>query len=593
MNEICLGSREFNSDVLDVSENEVLTDSLIMMVDDEPIMIDLIQAFLEDAGYGDFLGQSDSKCAVDLVTKRKPDVLLLDLVMPDVTGFMVLEALRGMEQTKHLPIIVLTSSSDGATKLKALELGATDFLAKPVDPSELVLRVRNILTVKAYQDQLAYYDALTGLPNRKLFLERLTIAVDASQVGNEQLAVIVIHLNTFKAINDSYGPKVGDDVLRESAIRLQRCLSALKMSGTLHNQDPLKIISKVSGDEFSILLSYKLSDDELSYIAERLIKTFEDPFTIDKHSLYISISLGIAMSQRDGDDADIVLKNASYAAHHSHDETTGQLQFYSKEANQHLQERLQMQQDLTKAIKEKEFYLVFQPQVDAFTGQVKGAETLLRWARPDKNFVSPAVFVPIAEQSGLMEEIGSWVLLSACRQAASWQQQGMSDVSISINVSSQQFSSDNFVQFVGQCLQETKVHPASVVIEMTESLAMSDIDKTHTTLKQLQALGLKVSVDDFGTGYSSLSYLKSFPLDELKIDKAFVDGLPGNKGDQAITSAIITMAKKLNFLVVAEGVENQDQADYLAIAGCDLFQGYHFARPLEVDAFKTFYERHR
>lgn len=563
-----------------------------MMVDDEPIMIDLIQAFLEDAGYENFLGQSDSTCAVDLVTDRKPDVLLLDLVMPDVNGFMVLEALRKLEQTKHLPIIVLTSSSDGATKLKALELGATDFLAKPVDPSELVLRVRNILTVKAYQDRLTYYDDLTGLPNRKLFLERLATAIEVAKINNHELAVIAIRLSTFKAINDSYGPKVGDDVLREAAIRLQNCLSTMEMSGTLHNQDPLKIISKISGNEFSILLNYELSDDELSHVAERLIKAFEEPFITDKHSLYIRISLGIAMSQRDGEDANIVLKNASYAANHSNEEAPCQLQFYSQEANLHLQERLQIQQDLTKAIKDNEFYLAFQPQVDVFTGQVKGAETLLRWARPDKVFISPAVFVPIAEQSGLMEEIGSWVLLNACRQAASWQQQGMSDVSISINVSSQQFRSDDFVTFVKKCLQETNVRPASVVIEMTESLAISNIDKTNATLKQLQVLGLKVSVDDFGTGYSSLSYLKSFPLDELKIDKAFVDGLPNNKGDQAITSAIITMAKKLNFLVVAEGVENQDQADYLAIAGCDLFQGYHFARPLDVDAFKAFYDLH-
>ena len=580
------------SGVFDLSSNSVLTDSLIMMVDDEPIMIDLIQAFLEDAGYDNFLGQSDSVCAVELVTNRKPDVLLLDLVMPDVTGFMVLEALRGMEQTRHLPIIVLTSSSDGATKLKALELGATDFLAKPVDPSELVLRVRNILTVKAYQDQLIYLDVLTGLPNRKLFLERLASAIESTAKTNNQISVIAIRLSTFKAINDSFGPKVGDDVLNEASLRLQNCLSSMDMCGNFQSQDPTKIISKISGDEFSILLYEELSDEELSCIAERLIKAFEAPFIIDQHSLYITISLGIAMSPRDGNDADIVLKNASYAAHHSYDEMPGPLQFYSQEANLHLQERLQMQQDLKKAIKDNEFYLVFQPQVDAFTGTVKGAEALLRWARPDKAIISPAIFVPIAEQSGLMEEIGSWVLMNAFLQAANWQQQAMNNVSISINVSSKQFRADGFVALVDKCLQDSKVRPESVVIEMTESLAMSDITKTNSILHQLKGLGLKVSVDDFGTGYSSLSYLKSFPLNELKIDKTFVDGLPDNKGDQAITSAIITMAKKLNFLVVAEGVENQEQADYLAIAGCDLFQGYHFARPLSVDAFKAYYDVH-
>ncbi len=570
-----------------------LNDSLIMMVDDEPIMIDLIQFFLEDAGYQNFLGQSDSVCAVDLVYKRKPDLLLLDLVMPEVNGFEVLQSLRGNEVTKHLPIIVLTSSSDAETKLKALELGATDFLAKPVDPSELVLRVRNILTVKAYQDRLAYTDQLTGLANRKYSLECLADAITLAKEEQSQLALLDVKLSSFKTLNDSYGPSVGDAILKEATRRLLEFMRSSDSGGYRLASDPMKIISKISGDEFAILLSDKESDDEVSYIGEQLIKAFAAPFELEQQSLYININLGIAVYPSDGDSAEVIIKNASYAANSVSDDVSGGLQFYSLEANQHLQDKMQMQQDLKKAIENDEFYLVYQPQVDVITGRVKGAETLLRWEHPTQQHISPGVFVPVAEQCGLMEDLGSWVFKHACRQAASWQQQGMNDFSISVNVSSQQFQAPGFVKFVTACLDETQVMPETIIIELTESLAMSDLSKTDEVLRQLKALNLKISVDDFGTGYSSLSYLKSFPLDELKVDKAFVDGLPDNKGDQAITSAIITMAKKLNFLVVAEGVENQRQADYLALAGCDLFQGFHFSRPLKVDDFNEYYKLHR
>ena len=569
-----------------------LNSSLIMMVDDEPIMIDLIQFFLEDAGYQNFLGQSDSVCAVELVHKRKPDILLLDLVMPDVDGFEVLRSLRSSEQTMHLPIIVLTSSSDGETKLKALELGATDFLAKPVDPSELVLRFRTILTVKAYQDRLTYTDPLTGLANRKYALECLKDAITLAQEQHTQLALINLKLSSFKTLNDSYGPSVGDAILTEASKRLLDCVRFSDLNDYQGMSNSMKIIFKTSGDEFSVLLSEKRSDDEISFIAEQLIQAFATPFELEQQSLYISINLGIAVYPGDCDSADVMIKNASYAANSASDEVSGQLQFYSQEANQHLQERMQMQQDLKKAIENDEFYLVYQPQVDVVTGRVKGAETLLRWEHPSQRHISPGIFVPVAEQCGLMEDIGAWVFKQACFQAATWQQQGMNDFSVSVNVSSKQFQSPGFVAFVAACLDETQVMPETMIVELTESLAMNDIGKTDDVLRQLKGLNLKISVDDFGTGYSSLSYLKSFPLDELKIDKAFVDGLPDNKGDQAITSAIITMAKKLNFLVVAEGVENQRQADYLALAGCDLFQGYHFSRPLKVDDFNTYHKLH-
>ena len=574
-------------------QGTVLADSFIMMVDDEPIMLDLIQVFLEDAGCEQFMGLSESTQAVEQVTNNQPDVLLLDLVMPEVNGFEVLRSLRNQPETKHLPIVVLTSSSDGPTKLEALELGATDFLAKPVDPSELVLRVRNILTVKAYQDQLAYYDALTGLPNRILCRDRLSAALSAPCADDSRSAILVLRLSGFKRISDSYGSRIGDALLKAASKRLINTLMSIDFLSTENVADVQRLVARIGAEELAVLVHDVGTPENASFIAEQLVNAFERAFQIDTFELFMNISIGISLAKDDGDDADTLLKNASYAADFLAEEGVSHINFYSVEANEDLKERVDLQQDLRKALQtNEEFFLLYQPQVDAQTGVVKGGEALVRWRHPVNGIVPAFLFIPVAEQYGLMVALGEWIFRRACTQAAQWQQEGMKDVSISINVSGKQFSAPNFVDFVAQCLAETQVDPSGIIIELTESLAMDDAAATINLLHELKSLGLQISVDDFGTGYSSLSYLKNFPLDELKIDKAFVDGLPNDKGDQAITSAIITMAKKLSFKVVAEGVEHKEQADYLAQADCDLIQGYYFSKPILPEEFMSFYREH-
>lgn len=574
-------------------QGTVLADSFIMMVDDEPIMLDLIQVFLEDAGCEQFMGLSESTQAVEQVTNNQPDVLLLDLVMPEVNGFEVLRSLRNQPETKHLPIVVLTSSSDGPTKLEALELGATDFLAKPVDPSELVLRVRNILTVKAYQDQLAYYDALTGLPNRILCRDRLSAALSTPCADDSRSAILVLRLSGFKRISDSYGSRIGDALLKAASKRLMNTLMSIDLLSTENVADVQRLVARIGAEELAVLVHDVGTPENASFIAEQLVNAFERAFQIDTFELFMNISIGISLAKDDGDDADTLLKNASYAADFLAEEGVSHINFYSVEANEDLKERVDLQQDLRKALQtNEEFFLLYQPQVDAQTGVVKGGEALVRWRHSVNGIVPPFLFIPVAEQYGLMVALGEWIFRRACTQAAQWQQEGMKDVSISINVSGKQFSAPNFVDFVAQCLAETQVDPTGIIIELTESLAMDDAAATINLLHELKSLGLQISVDDFGTGYSSLSYLKNFPLDELKIDKAFVDGLPNDKGDQAITSAIITMAKKLSFKVVAEGVEHKEQADYLAQADCDLIQGYYFSKPILPEEFMSFYREH-
>ncbi|EAR61559.1 putative bifunctional diguanylate cyclase/phosphodiesterase [Neptuniibacter caesariensis] len=570
-----------------VSSN--LQNSLIMMVDDEPIMIELIRIFLEENGYQHFEGLSDSTTAVAEVTAAQPDILLLDLVMPGVNGFEVLEQLRADEKTKHLPVIVLTSSSDAETKLKALELGATDFLAKPVDQSELALRLRNSLTFKAYQDQLTYYDALTGLPNKKLCLERLSKALTSFKGRHGFLSVLNIRLGQFRKITESYGPKVGETLLKSVSDRLLECVRSSDVVSHGGDSDPTRVTAHLGGDEFSILLTRIENNGDASYVGERLVKAFEKPLTVNGQDFFIPLSIGISIFPGDGDQPEILLSKASSSADLLIDNQESGYQFYSDEANKHLKEKLELQQDLRKALGNGQFHLVYQPQVDGIAKRVCGAEALLRWTHPEKGFVSPAVFIPLAEESGLMVEIGTCVLREACKQSVIWKSQGVEKLTISVNISGKQFRSEDFLGTVKSVLAETQAVPEMIMLEITESLAMSDVDKTVELLADLRALGLEVSVDDFGTGYSSLSYLKDFPIDELKIDKAFVDGLPNNKGDQAIASAIVTMAKKLGYKIVAEGVEELPQVDYLNALGCDLIQGYYFSKPLQPDDFLKYY----
>ena len=561
-----------------------------MMIDDETIMIELIKIFLEDTGYLQFSGISDSTKALQAIFKEEPDIILLDIVMPKVDGYEILKKVRENPKTEHLPIIVLTSFSDSASKLKALELGATDFLTKPVDQSELALRVRNTLTFKAYQDRLAYFDPLTGLPNKKLYLERITKAIKSFNEKPGHLSLLNIRLGEYRKLTEGLGPKVSDSLLKKVSKRLLECVRSSDVISSHSSQDPTRVTAHISGDEFSILLSRIQHMGDASYVAERLITAFKKPLIVEERPIFVTLHIGISVFPNDGTEADVLLSKASNVADFLVDTKENIFQFYSSEANKHLKEKIELQQDLRAAISNSEFRLVYQPQVDSQTFEVKGAEALLRWDHPSKGFISPDIFIPLAEENGLMVEIGNRVLLDACYHAVALKDHGFFDVMVSINISGRQFSSADFLDTITKTLLVTGACASSIIFEITESFAMSDIHKTTEILRLIRALGIKVSVDDFGTGYSSLSYLKEFPIDELKIDKSFIDGLPDNTGDQAITSAIVTMAKKLNFKIVAEGVEHKSQLEYLQAIGCDLIQGYLFSKPVSQADFIQFCE---
>lgn len=567
-------------------------DAVIMMIDDEPLVMDVLQTCLEEHGYHFFIKIEDSTTAVDAIFNERPDVVLLDLNMPEVDGFAILKALRENPDTRFLSVIVLTSSNDSNTKLKALEMGATDFLAKPVDRSELVLRIRNTLTVKAYQDQLAYYDTLTQLPNRKLFLDRLDWALKCAAREKDQVAVLNIAIDRFQQVNELLGTQAGDELLVDVSLRLLKSLRETDTVSRGGSEAAWRNIARLSGDEFSILLTDLKNEGQIVAIAERLRAGLREPFHIRQREIYITASIGIAVFPKDADTTDTLMKHAGAATAYAKEKGRDCYQFFSAKINAVAQQRMNVEHSLRRVLERSELDLYYQPKICAATGEVKGAEALLRWQHPQRGFIPPYEFIPVAEDSGMIIPIGEWVLRHACEQNVQWQKKGLEGLSISVNVSAQQFRDNRFPLIVQNVLSDTAMDPERLILEITERVLMGDRDRVGDLLFKIKTIGALLSIDDFGTGYSSLSYLKTFPIDELKIDRSFIVDTPTDGDSAAIVRTIVAMARSLDLQVVAEGVEDEAQVQFLRELGCDQIQGYYFAKPMPAQEFEAFFRQH-
>jgi len=562
---------------------ENMKDAKIMMVDDEPITMEVVRTFLEDAGYRKFVLVDESTLAMQKLREHRPDVLLLDVVMPNVSGFDILTALRKDPDFAHMPVIILTSSSDAATKLQALDLGASDFLSKPVDPSELALRLRNTLGAKAYQDQLAYYDISTTLPNRRLFMERADWAIENAQREGGKVALLHVTFEDFKRVTDTLGPKVGDEVLRQLAQRLVENIRGTDaVSHDPTDADTWVDVFSLGGADFSILAPAVRSIESAASIGRRIIEAMEVPLNADGTDVYLTPSIGVAGYPDDGGSTAGLLKMAVGAS--SQAQGTERLQFYSSEMNRASMERLRLEADLRRAVDNSEFRLLYQPKVDISTGEIIGAEALLRWQRENGDVVSPMDFIPVAEETGLILPIGERVLAEACKQLMSWRKDGV-ELNVSVNISARQFFESDLVELVRSTSAEAGVDPSWLTIEVTESILMDRVAQATQMLRDLRKLGFKISIDDFGTGYSSLSYLKRFQVDEVKIDRSFLTEVARSREDRALVTAVTYLSHKLGARVCAEGVEEEGQLKFLRKVKCDEFQGYICSRPISPGAF--------
>lgn len=450
---------------------------------------------------------------------------------------------------------------------------------------ELNKAVREVTKTRDRLHKLAYYDSLTSLPNRRLFTEQLDLLLRLAKRRGEIIGLLFLDLDNFKRINDSLGHVAGDLLLRETAKRLARCVRDSDVLAHYVEPDSKINVSRLGGDEFTVVLN-QLSDKRAAQVvAQRLLDVLREPMLIEGHEIVVTPSIGIAIAPDDADSVEGLLKAADTAMYHAKGEGKNVFRRYSEEMQATGVELLQLESDLRKAVERKELVLHYQPQVDTMTGNVVGAEALMRWEHPEKGLIPPFKFISLAEEMGLIGAIGEWALLEACRQLVTLQTEGITLPKVSVNVSALQFN-PTFIGRVAQILSETGLRPSRLELELTEGIMMAGDEATMDAVQRLKALGVRLSIDDFGTGYSSLSYLSRFPLDELKIDRSFVVSMENNENDANLVIAIIAMAKSLKLELVAEGVETEDQYRFLRRHGTNVIQGYMFSKPLPINELK-------
>ncbi len=673
----------------------------VLVADDDPTARMIMREVLIQAGF-EVIEASTGNEALSLFDSSVPDVVLLDVKMPGLSGFSVCEAIRNREGVRHTPIFIVTGLDDAISVDRAYHLGATDFISKPIAWPVLAHRVRYVLrasealndirglitalpdrifvldengqevsrldwqtnqetcpidglTDAAFQDifsietrdqlrkyiahalatgepqthehffadagmhvetrfvprdrqsvlaimrdttdrkeyesriyDLAYYDTLTGLPNRRLFKRELDAIIE-SQGAKTTFSLLFVDLDRFKRINDSMGHSIGDRLLKVVSHRLDDCIRSQDVLARVDGESDAGFqLARLGGDEFVILLHDVSCETAASSVAARIIDALADPLDCDGHQFVVTPSIGIALYPQDGTTSDELLMSADSAMYRAKANGRNNYHFFSDTMKIRSLKRLDIEVELRKAIDEEQFLLYYQPKVDLATLSIIGAEALLRWKHPERGWIPPTEFITIAEESGLILPIGKWVLHAACRQLSEWRQRALEELRLSVNVSSQQVYSDDLIVTVTEALSEFGISPDRLELEITEGMLMRDVETTIQTLTTLKELGIGLSVDDFGTGYSSLSYLKRFPIDILKIDRSFVTDSHCDADDAAICAAILAMARKLGLKVVAEGVEIEEQLQFLQEHGCDQVQGYLFGKPLAADEFAAF-----
>jgi diguanylate cyclase (GGDEF)-like protein len=529
---------------------------------------------------------SEARSVEDALRRLRDDrfhAVLLDLSLEEGQG---LEALaRARIAAATVPIIAMASQADEDLAVRALRFGAQDYLVKGVSDAQLVVRtvrhaverhriLTDLASARQREHYLAMHDSLTGLSNRSSFLDHLRRTLGYSARHQKRAAVLFLDLDRFKSINDTLGHPVGDDLLKVVAERLARSLRQTDL------------VARLGGDEFLIALPDLEREHDAARVACKLVNVLSRPAQLGDREYRISASVGIALFPRDGADADVLIRNADTAMYHAKAEHGRGYSYYSDGMNEIVAERLDLEHGLREAIERERFVLHYQAQIDVATGELVGAEALLRWRDPARGLIPPAVFVPMAEETGMVAAIGKWVLMRACVDAAAWRTRH--PLRVAVNVSSKQLVDPEFADSVARALRESGLPPERLQIEITESSVLEQRGPTLATLQALRRLGCGVVIDDFGTGYAALTALKWLPADGLKIDRSFVANLTTDPTDATIATGLIHIARGLRLEVMAEGIETQEQLAFLREHGCRYMQGYLFAKPVAREEFQAF-----
>jgi diguanylate cyclase (GGDEF)-like protein len=584
----------------------------ILVIDDEEHIRTILCEILGE--YYECESASSAEEGLATLGEKSFSLVISDVTMTGISGLEVVPQILTL--APDTVVIMMSGAQTIETAIDAMRVGAFDYITKPFDRRHVEAAVRRALdhydlrlakrsyesqleekvrertaellkTTKALQEQiternraeeqlnyLAYHDVLTTLPNRSLFKDRLAQALLVAERDRQMLAVLLLSLDQFKNISDTLGPAMADRLICDVAARLK--------SGTREGDT----LAYWGGDEFVLLLTQVTGADDAVEIAQRVQLILEPRIDLDSHEVHLTASIGIGLSPVDGQDDESLMKNAGAALFQAKEHDGNTYRFYTADMNAKALKRLTLENKLRRAIERNEFIVYYQPKVDINTWQIVGAEALVRWKDPELGLVSPAEFIPLAEETGLIVPIGNWVSKTACAQTKQWHSEGFDCLGISVNLCARQFQEQDLVSTVIEILEQSELEPKYLELEITESSIMTNADFAVKVLTELKQMGIRVSVDDFGTGFSSLGYLKRLPIDILKIDQSFVRDVSTDPDDAALVMAIITLAHNLRLKVIAEGVETEEQLRILRLLRCDEIQGYLFSKPLPADEFR-------
>lgn len=574
----------------------------ILIIDDDPVIRLLTTQALRSAGFQTTAVKS-GELGLESFQENEADAVLLDVMMPEgMNGFEVCTQLRNLPNGNNTPVLMMTGLDDMESINRAFECGATDFITKPINFPLLSHRIRYMLkasntTIRLLESErrlhrMAYFDSLTELPNRLFFKEHLQYMIALAQRQKQKLAILFLDLDGFKRINDTLGHHLGDQVLQETGCRLRKSLRASDVLIRTGATEDGASLARLGGDEFTVLLSRISRNEDAATVAERIRENLSELLSFGNHELYTTTSIGIAIYPEDGENAEELLKNADMSMYYAKRNGGNRFQYFSNQMTEAALRRLNLENHLRKAIERQELSLNYQPFLDIANGRFCGVEALLRWNSHELGQISPAEFIPLAEETGLIVAIGEWVLMEACHQAKRWINQGIPLGRMAVNVSGMQMLNKNFAHQVKNALSEYRLEAHHLELELTETALISDEKSVLEQLKTLKQIGIQIAIDDFGMGYSSLSRLKHFPIDRLKIDRSFIIDIEDTSENGAIASAVIAMAVSMGMKVIAEGVETDNQLAFLKSKGCNEAQGFFLSRPLPSNQAETFLETH-
>lgn len=551
---------------------------VVVLADDDPSIRLMIRHVLESEEF-DIVEAADGIEAIKAVEKHHPALVLLDAVMPGIDGFTTCKQIKD-KGYNDVPVMMITGLDDDASVERAYDVGAIDFITKPIKWAVLKHRVKSVVaTVVAERkvELLAYRDTLTSLPNRLLFADRLDHAIDRAARHRETMALMLVDMDDFKLVNDSFGHDAGDKLIKAVGDLLSR---SLRRADT---------VARLGGDEFAIIVENIDGSSDAISVADNLSTILEHNVRLDDQETFTGASIGIALYPEDGEDARTLLKNADTALFRAKEKGRHCFQFYKPEMSVNAMERLELENSMRKALDEDQFVLYYQPTIDLHKNEIVSVEALLRWEHPDKGVIKPSDFIPLAEECGLIIPIGEKLIRTAARQLRNWKDEGMEGQNISVNLAARQFRDLDILALFKEVMHENGLEASDFTLEVTESALIDNIGEVETVLNQLHGLGMTIALDDFGTGFASLANLKDFPVDIVKIDRLFVEGIPDSREDAAVVEAIAGLTRGLKLRLLAEGIQNDRQLQMLKGLGCQLGQGYYWSKALPADQYEQFY----